>query len=92
VLQISGAYKRTGTGVKSLTYRVTSGNNGKRPFARAEYGTNKGYMRYVMDADDQALYHKNNWPVLQTLLSASTDKLVKTFANTVNREIDRRLT
>lgn len=91
VLQISGAYKRSGTGIKSLTYRVRSGNNGKRPFAVAQYGSNRDYMRYVMDADDQALYHEGNWPKLQVLLQASADTLAKVAMEALNREVDRRL-
>lgn len=86
-IQLSGSYKRTGTGVKSLGYDVNRVSDG----VEVVYGTNRAYMRYVIDARDQAEYHKGNWPTLQELLIQNQQALYDKFGEVVGLEIEKRL-
>lgn len=86
-LVISGAYKRTGKGVQSLTYDVEKVYEG----AVVNYGTNRKYMRYVIDRELQSDYHKGVWTDLQTLAEDSTDQVTRVFLDTVMVDIGKRL-
>jgi hypothetical protein len=86
-LEISGAYRRTGSLVQSFTYKVsTSGST-----TRARYGTNRKHAAWVVDEKRQSFYHKGNWTPLQQLARDNTPVLVQTFADTTLKEIERRL-
>lgn len=86
-LEISGAYKRTGGLVQSMTYRVST--QGKTTTAR--YGTNRKYAQWVVDENKQARYHKGNWKTLQVLARNNAPALVNAFNDKVMSEIERRL-
>ena len=86
-LVISGAYKRTGTLVKSLAYEVRQ----TPTMTEIIYGTNRAYAKYVIDATDQATYHKGNWRTLQALARDSKAHVVQVFDETINAEIERRI-
>lgn len=87
-LDISGAYRRTGTGVKSLSYQID------QPTAHTailRYGTNRDYMRYVIDEEKQSKYHENNWPTLQGLIRDHLSQLQKKFEDIYHEEINKVL-
>lgn len=90
VLSISGEYKRSGTMIKSLSYKVKQSNAGRR--VSILYGTKVKYARYVIGGpDEQANYHKENWPMLQRVLSQNEPKIIDTFAVSVERQLMGRL-
>jgi hypothetical protein len=91
VLVISGAYKRTGTLVKSLGYRVTSGQSGNKAYAKADYGTNRTYAPYVIGMAKQSAYHRDNWQTLEALLSASSNRLEQRAMSSLWDEIRKRV-
>lgn len=85
-LVIDGAYKRTGKGVQSLTYDVVARPREVTVF----YGTNRAYMRYVIDLDNQAEYHEGNWDTLQGLAETHIDAVSAAFGDAVVDEMKRR--
>lgn len=85
-LRISGAYRRTGKGIQSLTYKVNVTSHD----ATIRYGTNRAYMRYVIDKANQADYHKGNWPTLQTLRNRYEREIVTAFGERVYQRIGGR--
>lgn len=87
-LDISGAYRRTGTGVKSLSYQIDQPTTHTTTL---RYGTNRDYMRYVIDEEKQSKYHENNWPTLQGIIREHLPKLQKTFEDTLYEEINKVL-
>lgn len=87
-LEISGAYRRTGVGVQSLSYRIKAMPDS----ATIHYGTNRAYMRYVIDRDRQAKYHAGNWTPLQDIVESAMEKATETFMETLTTEIRRRIT
>lgn len=91
VLVIDGAYKRTGTLIKTLTYKVETGIKDNVAFARATYGTNRPYAKWVIDEDDQAEYHKGNWQTLQGFLRVAREPIMKEFGRVLTQEIRKRL-
>jgi hypothetical protein len=84
-LVISGAYKRTGTLIKSLAYEIEQSHDE----TRVVYGTKKAYARYVLDKDDQSKYHAGNWPVLQTLAQQHAEVVRGAFADGVYTQMAR---
>jgi len=87
-LVISGSYRRTGLGVRSLTYDTVR-RGGNEVLLR--YGTNTKYMRYVIDEEEQAKYHEGTWKTLQEIIRRNIDILSEVAAEAGAREIDRRL-
>lgn len=85
-LEISGAYRRTGTLVKSLTYQVDQPSASQ---TLLRYGTNRTYAPYVIDEKRQSRYHEGNWPTLQGIVRDHLPKLQKTFADKVFEEVNK---
>jgi hypothetical protein len=83
-LQISGAYRRTGTLVKSLAWEARRDKSG----TTIRYGTNRVYARYVIDEEQQAEYHRGNWPTLQALVNRHAPTLHRFFGEEVGRLLD----
>lgn len=86
-LVISGAHKRTGTLVKSLTYQVDQ--QGRNTTLR--YGTNNQAARYTIDKENQSRYHKGNWKTLQDLVEKNMDAVQGAFADRLTKEAKERL-
>lgn len=87
VLTISGSYRRTGTMVRSLTYRL----EGDGLAVVAFYGTNTPYAPYVIGEADQSKYHAGNWTVLEQFQRENAAELNSIFEKTVTAEISKRL-
>lgn len=88
VLVLKGFYRRTGTLVKSLTYRVKVSGDMTVDVA---YGTNRDYARFVIDDDKQSWYHKGNWKTLQQIALSEQAQVRKTFEVSMQQGIARRL-
>lgn len=86
-LVLSGHYKRTGTLVKSLTYEVRQ----TKSATEVVYGSNRAYAKYVLDNEDQATYHKGNWRTLQDMAQDAAPRVVETFDDTIQAELNRRM-
>lgn len=85
-LVLDGAYKRTGKGVQSLAYDVDA----RSREVTVRYGTNRPYMRYVIDADRQAWFHEGVWDTLQDLLESNIGSISAAFEDAVVGEMIRR--
>ena len=85
-LVISGAYRRTNTLVRSLTYAVTSTASA----VSVTYGTNRLYAKYVLDRTDQAQYHKGNWKTLQQFAEDQQDAVRVAFESAAGAEFEKR--
>jgi len=86
-IQLSGSYKRTGTGVKSLGWDLNEISGG----IEIVYGTNRAYMGYVIDEQMQADYHKGNWSTLQFLARQNAQKVHDRFGDVAQAEVEKRL-
>lgn len=91
VLVISGAYKRTGTLIKSMSYEITSGYKDGFVYARANYGTNRPYAKWVVDEENQSEYHKGNWQTLQGFIPIARQPVIDEFTTTLTEGIQKRL-
>jgi hypothetical protein len=86
-LVLSGGYKRTGTLIKTLTYEVRQTGQ----TTDVVYGTNSPYGKVVLDAEDQATYHKGNWKPLQTMATEAEPKVIAGFETVLNTEVEKRM-
>lgn len=86
-LSISGAYKRAGTTVKSLSYRV----EGRGLTTELSYGTNLKYARYTLDKDKQSKYHRGNWTPPQTIAEKNIGAIQEAFADKFFEEVNKAL-
>jgi hypothetical protein len=87
VLVISGGYKRTGTMVRSLDFRVRQ----TRGAVNVDYGPNVQYAPVVIGEGAQAEYHKGNWPTLQALTRQREPVIIRVFADRALRELNNQL-
>lgn len=86
-LVLSGAYKRTGTMIRTLAHRVEQ----TATATTVVYGTNRPYARYVIDREDQAKYHEGNWPTLQAKQEEFEPQARRIFEETVHQATERFL-
>jgi len=84
VLVLDGSYKRTGTGIRRLTYDLRR----RGVDTQIHYGTDVGYMKHVIDEDNQSPYHQGNWETLQELARMHQDKLAKRGQKTLLRRLE----
>lgn len=87
VLVLSGSYRRTGTMIRTLAYRVQASRDEVQVF----YGTNRPYAKWVIDRRTQAAYHKGNWRTLQVLQRAYTLQITDEFQRAAFEELERRI-
>lgn len=85
-LVIKGAYKRTGTLPRSLTFEVTQTG----AVTNIIYGTNIKYAKWVIDLDDQSKYHAGNWLTLQVEARRQLQLLRDTWADVMIGETRKR--
>lgn len=86
-LVISGAYRRTGSLVRSLTYDVKATTRD----VTVSYGTNRAYAKYVIDRMNQAKYHQGNWRTLQVLQRAYQRKMIALFEDSARVQVEKRI-
>lgn len=85
-LVISGAYRRSNTLVRTLSYTVKATDRE----ATVTYGTNTLYARWVLDRVDQSLYHKGNWKTLQDMAADHEQTVRAAFEKAARAEFERR--
>lgn len=83
-LVLSGSYKRTGAGLRKLSYD-TQRRGGNEVILR--YGTPIKYMRYVIDEENQAEYHEGNWHTLQEIIDNNMDILSEVAGEEMHKRV-----